>query len=295
MSIPDLDRIIKISQIFGVSTDYLLRDEMEMPRPENYSAVTESGVEGEESLKHISPEEAGDYLELVRKTAPGMAAAVAACIVSPVPLILLGGIAEYGGGSLNEDMAGGIGVALLLVIIACAVGVFISIGMKLNRYEYLEKEPVVTEYGVAGLAETRRDQFAGVYRNCVIIGVAFCILSILPLMIAAAFNSKDIIYVNLAALLLILVACGVALFVWSGMINDSYLKLLEEGEFSREKKAEHKRNDALSGIYWCLVTAIYLLISFLTGRWDMTWVIWPVMAVLFVAVIGVANAIYGRK
>ena len=59
MSIPDLDRIIKISQIFGVSTDYLLRDEMEMPRPENYSAVTESGVEGEESLKHISPEEAG--------------------------------------------------------------------------------------------------------------------------------------------------------------------------------------------------------------------------------------------
>ena len=28
-SIPDLDKIVKLSQIFGVSTDYLLRDDME--------------------------------------------------------------------------------------------------------------------------------------------------------------------------------------------------------------------------------------------------------------------------
>ena len=28
-SIPDLDRIVKLSALFGVSTDYLLKDEME--------------------------------------------------------------------------------------------------------------------------------------------------------------------------------------------------------------------------------------------------------------------------
>ena len=30
-SIPDLERIIKISRVFGVSTDYLLKDDMEEP------------------------------------------------------------------------------------------------------------------------------------------------------------------------------------------------------------------------------------------------------------------------
>lgn len=30
-SIPDLDRLLALSQLFGVSTDYLLKDELELP------------------------------------------------------------------------------------------------------------------------------------------------------------------------------------------------------------------------------------------------------------------------
>ena len=32
-SIPDLQRVIQLSEIFGVSTDYLLKDECETPQP----------------------------------------------------------------------------------------------------------------------------------------------------------------------------------------------------------------------------------------------------------------------
>ena len=76
---------------------------------------------------------------------------------------------------------------------------------------------------------------------------------------------------------------------------DSFNKLLEEGDYTREKKLENKKNDALSGIYWCLVTAIYLALSFLTGAWGRTWIIWPVAGVLFAAVTGIANVRRGRK
>ena len=55
--------------------------------------------------------------------------------------------------------------------------------------------------------------------------------------------------------------------------------LLEEGEFSRENKRENKRNETVMGIYWLSATALYLLISFLTQRWDMTWIVWPVAGV----------------
>ena len=294
-SVPDLERIIKLSRIFDVSTDYLLRDELEEPSADNRTEVLEKETEGEESLRHVSLAEAGEYLEMTKKYAPRMAAAVAACILSPIPLILLGGTAEYTGGFLSEDMAGGIGTAVLLVIIACAVGVFLSVGMKMEPYDFLEKEYITAEYGVAGLAQTRRDSFAGVYKNCVIGGVTLCILSVVPMLIAAAFGAPDFTYVKLVALLLALIACGVALFVWSGMIQESYQKLLEEGDFTREKKLEKRKNAPLTGIYWCLATAIYLAVSFYTGKWDTTWIIWPVAGVLFAAVLGVANALRARK
>ena len=47
-------------------------------------------------------------------------AAVLACIISPITLILLGGLSEYGTIGLSEDAAGGIGVIILLLIIAGA-------------------------------------------------------------------------------------------------------------------------------------------------------------------------------
>ncbi len=87
---------------------------------------------------------------------------------------------------------------------------------------------------------------------------------------------------------------GVFLFVWSGMIWGSYQRLLEEGDYTREKKQENKRNENLSKVYWCTVTAIYLGYSFYTFNWHMSWIIWPCAGVLFVAVLGVAAMVRGR-
>ena len=32
-SVPDLDKLLQMSRLFGVSTDYLLKDELELPQP----------------------------------------------------------------------------------------------------------------------------------------------------------------------------------------------------------------------------------------------------------------------
>ena len=57
-----------------------------------------------------------------------------------------------------------------------------------------------------------------------------------------------------------------------------YDALLEEGDFSRQAK---KRDRDIGGPYWSIAVALYLLLSFLTGRWDMTWIVWPVAGVLY--------------
>jgi len=53
MSIPDLDKIIKMSNLFGVSTDYLLKDEIEEMQPGE-----ETRDSMEEEVRRISVEEA---------------------------------------------------------------------------------------------------------------------------------------------------------------------------------------------------------------------------------------------
>ena len=295
-SLPDLDKIIKLSNLFGVSTDYLLKDDMEEEpgfEAEDLTSGNESThtVKDEDSFVDVSLDTANKYMELVEKTSKRIAGAVAACILSPVFLILFTGYAESGMINMSEDVAGGIGAAVLLLMIAGAVFIFVSDGIRLGKYDYLEKENLNLQYGIAGIIESKKEIHDSKYKTSIAIGVSLCILSVVPLLVAAGFHFPEQVYISLVALLLICIACGVFLFVKVGMINDCYNKLLEEGEYSREQKSNAKRNDTLSTIYWGIVTAAYLGYSFVTGAWDRSWIIWPVAGVLFGAVIGIVNSL----
>ena len=88
--------------------------------------------------------------------------------------------------------------------------------------------------------------------------------------------------------LLALVAAGVYQLVLTDGIYESFQKLLEEGDYTRKKKQDSKRNEPLAQIYWCVVLAVYLGWSFVTMDWERTWIIWPVAAVLYGAVLGIS-------
>ncbi len=290
-SIPDLDKIVKMSELFGVSTDYLLKDkvEEEMSVPD-LTELADTTAEKENGCE-VTLEQANRYMDLVEKAAVKIAAGVAGILLAVAVLILLSGLAENMLLPLSEDAAGGIGVVILLIAIAAAVAVFITQGMQLDKYEFLEKETLCLQYGIAGIAERKKEQFAPVFGKCIIIGVTLCILGVVPVLIAAAFGMSEWICTCCVALLLLMIAAAVALFIWSGMIHDSYQKLLEEGDYTREKKLTDKKNAPLAAIYWPGITAVYLAVSFLTGRWDITWILWPCGALFYAMVCGIAAMI----
>lgn len=277
-SIPDLDKIVKLSQLFGVSTDYLLKDELEDDEAEHIETIEES------EKKYVSLNEANEFMGLAEENALKVAAGVAACIFSPVMVILLTGYAECGLININEDKAAGIGTAILLVIIACAVMLFIMSGTKMKKYEYLESELLETEYGVASIIETKKESYADTYKKSIAAGVAACIISVVPLVLAATITENDIVIITMTAFMLTMIAAGVFLIIRSSIINDSYEKLLEEGDYSPETKINNKKNENLSKIYWCTALAIYLAWSFISGDWQMTWVIWPIAGIMYGAV-----------
>lgn len=278
-AVPDLQRIIQLSELFSVSTDYLLKDEMEVET----SSDMMKGINEDMTLRKVSMEEANEFLDMKRKGAPSIANAVSVCIISPALLIFLSGMAESGVAKMTEGMAAGVGMIFLFVMVALAVFTFITYGIRESRMEHFEKENFETAYGVTGMVKEKRRDYEGTFARGISFGVVFCILAALPLIIAGTMGASDFVCCSLVGLLLLMVASGVNMMIRVGMIKSSYDTLLQEGEFSAEEKLAKKKSEPFAGAYWCLVTAIYLGWSFWTMNWSTTWIVWPVAGVLFAA------------
>ena len=292
-SIPDLDKIIKMSNVFGVATDYLLKDEIE-ELPKTATAETATSYDDDDSVL-ITIDDAHTYMNLCEKLAKFFALGVALCIICPVPLILLGGLSEKSAFPLTEDAAGGIGAAILLLSVAIGVAILIVCGMQTSKWEFIEKKTLTLEYGIKGIVEKKKAQYEKRHIISITAGVVLCIVGAVPIIVGAAFGASDIQMVCCVDLLLVMVACGVFLFVQSGVINDCYRKLLQEDEFSAKTKLTNRRLETASTVYWCSAVAIYLLWSFTTMEWHRTWIIWPVAGVFYAVVEAVAKSVIKKK
>ena len=101
-------------------------------------------------------------------------------------------------------------------------------GAAVKPYEFLEKEPIDTEYGVTGLVQERRDAFAARYNSANTLGTVLCILAAVPLFAAMMLTDTEVLSASAVCLLLVLVACGVYAFVRVGTIQDAMDQLLED-------------------------------------------------------------------
>ncbi|MBQ8031985.1 MAG: helix-turn-helix transcriptional regulator [Butyrivibrio sp.] len=289
-STPDLGRILKMSEIFGVSTDYLLKDEIEEVHTTG-ELVQDSAVSAGGSRRYVSLEEASDFLNKVEKTTPLTACGVSMCILSPVVLIAMAGFSALG--FVPEAVAAGVGLITLFILIAVAVFIFIMNDRYLKPYEFLETDAIETAYGVDGMVKEKKAAFEKKHTLFIALGVVLCILSSLPLIIGsliATTQKQEEVIPSLVSVLLIIVATGVNLIIRAGGIMESYNKLLQEGEYNSEGKKASKAVGRIASIYWPVVVAGYLTWSFVTMQWEMTWIVWPVAAVLFGAVAGITRA-----
>lgn len=289
-SIPDMRRIVSMSQLFGVSTDYLLKDEMERAEPE------ESLTEPDTAERTVTMEEANAFLQLRDVNSGRIALGVLLCILSPAVLILLCGAQALGRIALGENQAAGIGLTVLLLLVGAAVALFVTCSIRAGSFEYLEKEPIETLYGVSGMVRERKDRFQPTYSRQLTLGIVLCVLAAMPLFISMIVSEEEqFVHVVSVVVLLALAAVGVFLIVRVAIVWEGFRMLLEEGDYTREAKQDRKQHGHLSGIYWLLVTAGYLAWSFAAQSWDRTWIVWPVAAVAYGAVFGIAKALRQRN
>ncbi len=99
-------------------------------------------------------------------------------------------------------------------------------------------------------------------------------------MILTASMKNEFFSVIGLCLLMVCIATGIYCIVLTENINESYMKLLQTGNFTPDKKYAKRKLAFLPAVYWCSVTAIYLAVNFYTFDRYRTWIIWPVAAVL---------------
>lgn len=287
-SMPDMDKVVMMSRLFGVTTDYLLKDELEEEAP---CAAAE---DADTPLRRVSMEQASAYLALRRAAAPKIAVATALCVLSPVTLILLSGMSEVQRFHISENAASGIGLCVLLGLVALAVSIFLRAGAEAKEFRFLEEEPFETEYGVEGMVRQRQQEYKETHTRLVTVGVVLCVLAAVPLFAAMCVNGSGLLYVGAVCALLILAAVGCLALVTTGVYQGATEQLLEEGDYTRPQKKHHKLRGTVTMIYWLAATAAFLLYTYGpngNGQPQYSWIIWAVAGVLYAAVMGIVRII----
>ena len=289
-SVPDMDKVVQMSRLFGVTTDYLLKDEIE----EQAAALVE-----ESPLRRVTMGQAADYLARRRAAAPKVAFAVLLCVVSPVTLLLLAAMSEVQRFPISGNAAAGIGLCVMLVLLAVAVSIFLRADADVRDYRFLEEEPFETEYGVTGMVRQRQREYADTRTRYTTIGAVLYVLAAAPLFAAVCVDGSDLLYVGAVGVLLVLVGIGCLFLVSAGVYSSAMERLLEEGDYARGQKKHRRVLGTVSTIYWLAATAVFLIYTYGpsgNGQPQYSWIIWAVAGVLYAAVMGVVRLLLrGRK
>lgn len=272
-SMPELDNILQLAQLFDVTTDYLLKnDNCEYNSTAHVSKKTS-----------VSEQDAKNYIADRRKAAGLTAFATFLCIMSVVQLILFTSLSALGTIKWSENTVVAVSLIIMFVMIAAAVGLFLYCGLKNAQYKFLESD-YEADNAAKKYAEECKIEYRSTYTICNIIAVCLCVLSPIALF-ASMLTKNDAVMSVMLCITITIAAIGVALFTVSGVKFASMQKLLKEGDFSKKGK----KQEAVDSAFWLIVTAIYLTWSFLNNAWHMTWIIWPIAGVIFGAIKAICN------
>ncbi len=274
IAIPDISKIIEMGKIFGVTTDYLLKDDIEETIYSN---------DDDANVRKINLDTANSYLKASKTFNKQVGLGASLCIISPILLIILSALTEYST-KVTEKFAVSMGLSVLFLLVCLAVALFIVSDSMMKKYSFINKEKFELEYGVDSIVKERRENFIPKFNYLLILAISLIILGVLPLVISAIYDASGMVIISMVGLLLFIVSIATTIIINIVGIKSSFDRLLCEGEFENKKVLENTKEEKISNFYWPLIVAIYLAWSFISRDWHITWIVWPVASLIFAAI-----------
>jgi len=166
----------------------------------------------------------------------------------------------------------------LFIFVAAGVALFILYGMKEQQFE-LEQKRIQLDSATYFRLKAEHKAFRPRLAVAVATGVALCILAPVSMLLSVVLLGED----NVLSLVFLLsfIAIGVFLFIFYGIQDETYEKLLSIGDFSKDKAEKNKVIGIVAGVVFPLAAAIYLIAGFVYYAWASAWIIFPIVGILF--------------
>lgn len=299
-SMPDIQKIMAMSELFGVSTDYLLKDELEeLPAtaiaadhaassgqggssdpaaasttdsPDDSTAGGSSTGDDASTSKTAAPklsvslETATEYLDAIARTSRPTAGAITLFILGPALLVSLATYSEdavyFDPMRISPDAMGIAGICIMMLFIAAGVGLLILQDMKLAKFKQLKEASLELQYGVEAAVRRRAESTESLRYMQQAAGICLTILSAIPFLIASYYGT-GLIFALGFFVAAILVSLGVYLLVYSGILRDGYRVLLQEGDFSHDEKSNKRDHKSAALKYRPIAKAYFGTIALL--------------------------------
>ena len=302
-SMPDIQKIMAMSELFGVSTDYLLKDELEeLPAtaiavdyaassgqvdssdPAVASTVgsttdsTDGGTVGESSTDNastsktvapklsVSLDTATEYLDAIARTSRPTAGAITLFILGPALLVSL---ATYSEDALYFDpmriSPDAMGIAgICIMMLFVAAGVGLLILQDMKLAKFKQLKEASLELQYGVEAAVRRRAESTESLRYMQQAAGVC-LTILSAIpfLIASYYGTGLIFALGFFVAAILVSLGVYLLVYSGIIRDGYRVLLQEGDFSHDEKSNKRDSKSAALKYRPIARAYFGTITLL--------------------------------
>ena len=263
---PEMDAILRLCDLFRVDMDTLLRGDVSRRFMEDTAGYD----------KHMNV--------FSKAIAGGVGLILAGITVLMFLLIAVAGDAD----NLIYPM---IGTSALLVFITVAVAIFIVSGMGHNRFrkKHPTLQPFYTEDQIDAF-ERRFPLLIAFPVVLILIGVVIQVVIVLIPELSNVEGTQDQWALLGTAILLFCVTVATTVLVWAGIQKSKY-NIEEYNRQTRQEldpTPEQKRLNQLIGAVWgsgmILATALHLLLGFTMDMWDSAAPIYPVAALLCVAV-----------
>ncbi len=182
----------------------------------------------------------------------------------------------------KSRFAEGLGISGMFVSIAVAVALFILAGIRGSEWSFLDKELCQIDMATADMVKSKRKAFRTAHALMICVAVMLFILWI-PVV---ALDITD----SLSLCIFYFVGVGVLMIIYACTVMGSYDKVLKlndsttiSGSYGRDNGDivyTSKFAEGVMEVYWPTITCLYLMISFVTMYWHITWIIWPIAAIL---------------
>lgn len=240
----------------------------------------------------LDEQETEDYLLHRHKFAFGISLGVFLCILSVSLFFAVQTFFQYLFPTASETIHGTLSTAILLLTIAAGVALFIIFGMRESNYPFGQK---ILRLDAATYSRLKLEynSFKPRFGYAIAMGVVFCMLGPISLLLSIIFLGED----NPLSIVFLMgfIAAGVFLFVYFGIQNDTYEKLLSVGSYTPAKVKASKISDTIASIVFPLATIYYLYQGFIHENWATAWIVFPIVGIGFGIFAAITEAITGMR